>query len=350
MPKPTRRIEGFQRAHWLRWGQLLGAPRAGEPRGGLLVVTAPESGARRVVQLVHTERGLLEVSSPDSGRASERFEDDSVLEDLARREDAAWAFALDEAALVALRSFLAPGGPRSDYLESVLELWDTLVAMQHGGALKSFPHPLDSWPFLAEVLPYGLDAALGEGQSAVVAIWRGGELHTALAVRRRHGKMDVMLGPDALVPSMGLVSGDFRRDYRYLSEAVARELGPLAFGFFGHYGAVRELLRRESPRAWAEAIAARDVIISPMSAAVALPVGVDVGRTFLRGARSFLGDLGLGSFIPSELSVLLEPTVTRPDVRDLMGFDPFELVQLVAAPESSADLRKRAVPQAALGG
>lgn len=349
MPIPTRSIEGFQRAHWLRWGQLVCAERPGEARGGLLVVTAPEGNKRRVVRLVHTERGPLEVVRAGDAESLSAPLDEAALADLAKRDDAAWVLALDHGALGTLHSTIVPRGD-GDFLERVLELWSSLVAMQHGGALESWPHQLDNWPFLAEVLPYGLDATLGEGQSAVLAVWRGGELYTALAVRRRGGHVDRILGPDVLVPAMGLVSGDFRRDYRYLSQAVERELGPVAFGFFGHHGAVRELLRRESPRAWAEAVAAREVIVSPMSGAVALPVGLDVGRTLLRSARNFLGDLGLGAFIPPDVSALLEPVVARPDVRDLMGFDPFELIDQAAQGSGLSNSAQTEVPRVSAGG
>jgi hypothetical protein len=349
LPKPTRRIEGFQRAHWLRWGQLVCTERPGEARGGLLVVTAPEGGTRRVDRVVHTERGVLEVAATEAAGTDATPVGEAVLAELAEREDAAWVLALDQAALGALRSTIVPLGD-GDYLERVLELWSSLIAMQHGGALDSWPHQLESWPFLAEVLPYGLDAALGEGQSAVVAVWRGGELYTALALRKHHAHLDRVLGPDFLVPAMGLASGDFRRDYRYLSQVVERELGPLAFGFFGHHGAVRELLRRESPRAWAEAVAAREVIVSPMSSAVALPVGIDVGRALLRSARNFLGDLGLGGFVPPDVNALLEPVVSRPDLRDLMGFDPFELIERAAQAPGRSNSDQSEVHRVSAGG
>lgn len=338
MPKPTRRIDGFQRAHWLRFGQVLCAERAGASRGGLVVVTERGGEGSAVVRVVHTERGL--VQAPGEPLA---------LSELARRENAAWAFSLSAQAADSLSSSLT--APRDeDYLARLVELWDTLLAMQSGGALESWPHRLADWPFLVELLPRGLHHVVAEGQSAVFAIWRGGELYTALALRRLGDKLASVLGPDVLVRAMGLASGDFRRDYRYLSQAVAREQGPLGFGFFGHHGSVRELMRRGSSRAWAEAVAAREVIVSPLNPGLALPLGIDLGRAALRSAGTFLRSMGFGTFVPPELEGLLEPTAERPDVRDFMGFDPFAVLEQVTSLGPLSEGRgKTTAPQASAG-
>ncbi len=339
MPKPPRRIEGFQRVHWLRWGQVLCAERAGMPRGGLVAITRPSSEGVLTAHLIHTERGFL---------ASEQGAPFSSLSDLAERYHVAWVFALNEGAAVSLGSSYSSNRD-GDYLERVLELWDTLTAMQAGGALETFPHRLEEWPFLVDVLPAGLDRIVDEGESAVAAIWRGGELYTALALRKRGGRVDSLVGPDSLVPAMGLVSGDFRRDYRFLSQAVSRDSGPLGFGFFGHHAAVRELFRRASSRAWAEAVATRDVIVAPMNPSLALPLGLDLGRSALRSAGNFLSSMGFGTFVPSELKTFLEPTAQRPDVRDFMEFDPLAILELATSAVVPASGEKTASPEASAG-
>ena len=57
-----------------------------------------------------------------------------------------------------------------------------------------------------------------------------------------------------LQEAMGLVSGDWTRDYRYLSQAVERHLGSLGLGFFAQEAAARELSRRGDAAAWARAV------------------------------------------------------------------------------------------------
>ena len=74
--------------------------------------------------------------------------------------------------------------------------------------------------------------ASDNAQSVVLGAFDGGELWTALALRRDGDGFSRVVGPRALRPGMGVVGGDFRRDYRWLLHAAEAELGPVALGLF----------------------------------------------------------------------------------------------------------------------
>lgn len=112
-------------------------------------------------------------------------------------------------------------------------------------------------------------------RAAVIGIFERGELWTSVAFSRRDGVIDVVLGKNALREGMGLLSGDFRRDYRHLARAAEERLGNLALGCFAERETLEKLISAPSPGSWARAVAVRDVIISPFPAFMALPLGLD---------------------------------------------------------------------------
>ena len=143
---------------------------------------------------------------------------------------------------------------------------------------------------------------------------------------------DLILGPDRLRSEMGLVAGDFRRDYRHLSRAAEQAAGPLALGCFGELDTLRALLNKPAPGAWAAAVAARDVVLSPAVPAVALPLGLDVGRAAVVAVRELAERMGAGAWLTREgplgptLSRVREMASTPKDLRQMLGFDPIALL------------------------
>src|SRR5690606_17212171 len=99
-----------------------------------------------------------------------------------------------------------------DYLGRLLALWGALQELQGEGRLASWPHHLDGWPALVDLAPQGLSSLCPDDHAAVAAIWKGSQVSTLLAFRRRRGRIDRILGPGVLEPAMGLVSGDWTRD------------------------------------------------------------------------------------------------------------------------------------------
>src|SRR5690606_38101829 len=112
----------------------------------------------------------------------------------------------------------------------------------------------------------------------VVGIFDAGELWASLAFSRRDGLVDKVVGTAALRPRMGLLSGDFRRDYRFLQQAAQELVGNLALGAYSERGILEKLASSPVPGAWARAVAVRDVIFAPFSPVVAVPLGLDLAR------------------------------------------------------------------------
>ncbi len=185
------------------------------------------------------------------------------------------------------------------------------------------------------VLTRVLDALCPDGKCLAFAAFSGGELFTAIVLRRRGQGFDSILGPDDLRREMGLTSGDFRRDYRYLARAIERRAGPLAIGCYGEIETLRALGRDPSPGAWAAAVAARDVILSPVTPAVALPLGVDVGRAAYRAVRDLAERMGANAWFgpDSPFAPALERVrgLGREDLQALLGFDPWQLLRRLVA-------------------
>ena len=75
-------------------------------------------------------------------------------------------------------------------------------------------------------------------------------LWTSFVARRREGAFDVIAGPDELRPALGLLSGDWRRDYRHLARAVEDRYAPLGLGCFAEVTRFRALQTDARPGAW----------------------------------------------------------------------------------------------------
>jgi hypothetical protein len=164
----------------------------------------------------------------------------------------------------------------------------------------------------------------------VIGAFDEGELYTALCLRRRGAAFDAVMGPDRVRRDMGLLSGDFSRDYRYLGAAVEARLGPVAVGCYAELATFRRLASHAEPGAWASAVAARDVVLTPVTAGVAVPLGVDAGRAVLSLAKGLAGRFGIfGSLhAPSSLGPRLSRAYAfvENDVQRYLGFDPWRML------------------------
>ena len=69
----------------------------------------------------------------------------------------------------------------------------------------------------------------------------------------------MIAGPDELRREMGLLAGDWRRDYRHLVRSVEERYAPLAFGCFSEVETFRSLQVDGRPGAWSRAMLVRDV-------------------------------------------------------------------------------------------
>ena len=175
-----------------------------------------------------------------------------------------------------------------------------------------------------------LDAVCPDGHAMVLGLFRHGELWTAGVARRRGQGFDVLAGPEELAPRMGVLSGDWRRDYRHLARAVEEEYAPVAMGCFAEVDRFRELQVDARPGAWGRASVVRDLILSPIPIGVRLALGADGARFAFEGFRTLVGK--------SDSLRRLEPYMARArkrigeavgdkDVSQTLGFDPLAVLR-----------------------
>lgn len=324
------RFEGFTATDWERVLGLFRPRRATaeerdpeRPRGGIVAV----HGDGRLRKLVHTHVGRLRLDDalPDWPLSPE---------ELARRHRASWAVILEMGALETIMERFGAGARRGDDLTAqLLKLLalgrDEVIA----GRLQHWPARLAGVPVPTAGMVNGtLDAVCPPGRSLLIGLFEDGELWTSLALRRAHdGRFDRVLGPDEVRREMGLLAGDWRRDYRHLSRAVEDEMGPLAFGCFAEASTFRALEVDPAPGAWTRAVAVRDVILAPVPIAMAVPLGLDAGRAAFGLARSVAVQTGVWATVAPALSgfgsVARQVFFGDREPSDVLGFDPLELLR-----------------------
>jgi hypothetical protein len=319
-------LEGFTHAQWVLLGRAftpLGerSPDAPAPAGGVVAVTS----GNVLRKLVSTRRGRLDVREQPWPEA---------LEHLAAQHGARWAIELPTGALEELVDrFGERLRPGQDYLGQALEFLSIVRELETERALSVWPWRISEWPVPSErAVQRAFDLLCPDGKAMVFGVFDKGELATSVALRRRGSGIDKIVGPDEIRHEMGLLSGDFRRDHRHLVSAVERSVAPVAVGCFGELATFRALAGTREAGAWARAVAAQDVVISPWMPALAVPLGVDVGRAALREVRALASWLGASHFISRDgpvAQVLLgmeRPPWLQQDLSDYLGFDPFRLV------------------------
>jgi len=311
-------FEGFTATDWQRLADVFRAPtssfgdEAGHDRasrGGVVAVTT----GNRLRKLLHTKRGRLDV----------RVEWPMKLPELAGRYDASWAVELAAGALEELvERFSERLRPRQEYLEQALELARALRELEAEGLVAMWPKRFADIPVPgSRVIHSALDMFCSEGRALALGVFRHGELYTGLVARRRGMGFDRIVGPDELRSDMGLLSADFRRDYRHFAAAAERNVAPLSLGVFGELLTFQALARDPAPGAFALAVAARDLLISPVSPGLAVPLGLDVGRAAFAGLRGLAERFGAGAALAPMLG-RAEEFGCR-DLSALLGFDPW---------------------------
>jgi hypothetical protein len=331
---PDVRFEGWTTEDWMRFLRLW-QPRATpdreptRPRGGVVVVH--EEG--QVLKLLHTRHGRLDPASvlPPSDHADARAlalraGQPSALGHLARVYNASWALGMRLGALDEVMERFGARARRGDDLTAQSLMLVGIVRELIGeGAIATWPQRLRGLPVPAQqVVHRTLDALCPDGRVIALGLFDGGGLWTAFVARRRAGAFDVIAGPDDLRPALGLLSGDWRRDYRHLARAVEERYAPLGFGCFAELGRFRALQTDSQPGAWSRAVAVRDVLISPMPMAVGVAIGFDGARYALQGLRVLTERITplatIGPMIDAARTRIAK--ATGKDVRGLLGFDP----------------------------
>jgi hypothetical protein len=332
------RFEGWTTEEWIRFVRLwqtypTSEPEPSQPRGGLIAIH--EDG--EILKLLHTRRGRLDPSSsvPVEGMQSRplalRGINDATLEQLARKHGARWALAMQLGALdEVMERFGARARREDDLTAQSLMFVGILQELIADGAIATWPQRLRGIPLPnANVVRRALDALCSDGQSIALGLFDAGGLWTALVARRRGAAFDLVAGPDELRPALGLLSGDWRRDYRHFARAVEDRYAPLGFGCFSELSTFRALQTDGRPGAWSRAVAVRDVVLARMPVAVGLALGLDGARYVLQSLRAVTEHIPYIGVLTPALGSLRERVakVTGKDISALLGFDPLEVLR-----------------------
>jgi hypothetical protein len=297
------RFEGFTTSDWVRVLSLFRPrPKAHEerdperPRGGVIAVH--ERG--RLRKLLHTTVGRLRLDEvqrdwPMSAHA------------IAVRHHASWAAVLSTGVLEDVMDRFSARVRRGDDLTAqTLALFE--VARDEAAAGR-----IDLWPGRMRTVPIPppgvvnstFDTVCKPGRTMLVGLFEDDELWTSFAMRRGAAGFDLLLGPDEVRADMGLLAGDWRRDYRHLAQAIEHRAGPLSLGCYADVATMRALLVDPTPGAWARAVAVRDVILSPVTPALGIPLGIDAGRAALSALRALTERVDpLGVVVPTVRAAL----------------------------------------------
>lgn len=323
---PDCQVFDFTAQDWLRLPDLFrhatpaAAPGAVRSGGGIIAV---REGSR-----------ILKVSSTIRGRLPPPTSGHTTAEALAAEHDGAFAVVLSSVALEQFGDRFARRLSRGQSFHTQVEAFvDAMRELEREGEVALWPTPFAEWPIPTErAFASALDLLCPDGKSVVVGAFEDGELYTALCLRRRGAAFDAVMGPDRVRRDMGLLSGDFSRDYRYLGAAVEARLGPLAVGCYGELATFRSLARDPAPGAWASAVAGRDIVLTPVTAGLAVPLGVDAGRAVLSLAKGLVGRLGIFGGVTPPSAFGIGARIERAyalvegDVRRYLGFDPWRVL------------------------
>jgi hypothetical protein len=261
------RFDGFTTEDWARlvavWKR---SSESGQqaPRGGLLVI---HDGVR-VRKLLHTTQGRLD-------KEGEVWP--SSLAPLAAKHNARWVLAAPTGGLEQLAERFGERARQKDDLSaqvrSFLEILRELLAE---GVLELWPNHLERL-FLPPLPMFEntFEAVFPPGHLILLVLFHRGELWTSIALERGQEGIARIIGPDELRPRVSFLSGDFRRDYRYVLEAARETLGPVALGLFSELSIFRTLHNEKSWSAWLRAVAVRDVVLTPPKGPLATSLAAD---------------------------------------------------------------------------
>ncbi len=327
-------FEGWTTEDWTRLLHLW-KPRSvdvqeeeNRPRGGVIVI--------------HDDTRVRKILSTKSGRiVPDAAEGVPPLEELCARQHASWGLsakfgALDEV----MERFGARARRHDDLTQQVVTLVSIVRDMIDEGAIESWPRRLKGVPLpSASMIDKTLDAICEDGKAICLGMFDEGQLWTSLVLRRSGRGFDTIAGPAELRPSMGLLSGDFRRDYKHLERCVENRYAPLSFGLYAEVDTFRTLQLDARPGAWGRAVAVRDVVVSPMPGAVGLALGVDAARLAfekakllaqrfdLTGIATKVGAFGMLDPIAAMMRKRLGSAAGDKDVSQTLGFDPMAVLR-----------------------
>lgn len=322
---PDIRFEGFSAADWQRFLTLFQPASAdlvkdAKPRPRGTIVAIHDHG--RLRKLLHTQVGRLRLDD------AKRDWPLSAAE-LASRHDTSSALCIQSGALEHIMETLGALIQRhDDFTTQTLSLLTLLRQQIELGRIDLWPKPLADVPTPTHGMVEGsIDLVCPKGKTMLLGLFHGGTLWTSIALKRGSKGIELVLGPHDLRAEVGLLSGDMRRDHRHLARAVADRCGPLSLACFSEYTTFRSLEVDPTPGAWALAVAVRDVVLHPVPAAMAIPLGIDAGRAAFSALRSVTSRIDpAGIFNPAWTAIVDVASGAR-KAEDAFGFNPLEILR-----------------------
>lgn len=319
------RFEGWTTETWTRFLHLW-KPRAApdvealRPRGGVIVLHDEE----RVRKLLHTRKGRLDPA----------IRWPAPLSELGPAHHGSWALSAQLGALDdVMEEFGARVRRHDDFLSQSLKLISILREKMVRGEIEFWPQRLSGVPVPTEAMVRrSLDTVCEDGKAILLALFKDGELYTSMCARRRGFGFDIVAGPADLRLEMGLVSGDWRRDARYLAKAAERLYAPLSLGCFAEIDRFRALQVDPEPGAWGRAVAVREIMVSPTPAAVGVALGIDGARFAVEGMRVFtsrVDKFGLLDPLLAGMRKRVSTVLGDQDLSLLLGFSPMDVLRLL---------------------
>ena len=117
-----------------------------------------------------------------------------------------------------------------------------------------------------------------------------------------------------------------------LEPADRERIAKVAVGCYGELETFRRLSASDTPGAWAAAVAAREIVVSPVTPGAVLPLGVDAGRVAFRELRSLAARLGASEWLTKDgplvqaIAAMERPIWLERDLKEFLGFDPLRLL------------------------
>ncbi len=276
---PSARFEGWDPVAYRRLTSLFrddGVPSR-DGVGGVLVVTEGDT----ILSVTHSVHGPIAQAAytPEAG----------ALGGWVQHTSSRWGLSVTPSSLAALEAELSSRlGPKASALDSWLNLARVAHEQCRAGTVGLWPSPAPATdpstasPTAADMFQRTVGFVVTEGHCFALALFDDNGVHSACALRRSASGFDLVAGPHAIVAQVGLLSGDWRRDYRLVNESVSSLYGPVALGCYAETRTIDKLASSTGARAWATALAMRELVVSPAPAAFTLGLGVGAVRTALR--------------------------------------------------------------------
>lgn len=314
------------------------APRADARRpveraAGTVIIVVDET--RRVLAAQHTLRGRIVELAGERIAEHTAPEAPPVLARYAASYGAQRVVLLREGAMEELAERLALRyRAGTGYVAHLLDFVRSARELMATKLIETWPPPPSQVPIPpAATVERAFDLVLPDNHAAVLVLWasprereQNSPLFTAAVLRRRHGEIDLVAGPDLLTRWSGPLGGDWRRDFRVVLDAVRRTVAPVHVGAFTDVETFRRLLVSTDPAAWAREIALRNVLVTPMPTSAKVAIGAGAVRGLGQASAKLIGGIDLpGTLMPILDTVRNELTTVR-TLTETLGFDPLRVL------------------------